>query len=86
MTTLFGLAALAALALAVPAVWRIARGPTLDDRLIGVQNGATLLIAALLLWHGAGADAVLLDVATVVAALGAVAVVAFDRWASGDGA
>jgi multicomponent Na+:H+ antiporter subunit F len=58
-------------------LWRVMRGPSRSDRLMAVQLLATGGIAVLLILDAATEGPALLDVALVLALLGAFASVAF---------
>ncbi|MDP2357340.1 MAG: monovalent cation/H+ antiporter complex subunit F [Beijerinckiaceae bacterium] len=64
---------------------RVLRGPTRADRMMGAQLAATAGVAILALISPAGSPA-MLDVALVLALLGAFAAVAFVKAATIDGA
>lgn len=85
---LMGIAALL-LANLVPGLLRVRRGPTPADRLLGLLLFGTITIAILLLLAHAQRAPALLTVALLVAALAAIAAIAFtqlpqgmdrDRW------
>ncbi len=69
--------ALVILASVAAGLWRVLRGPGRSERLMAVQLLATGGIAVLLLLAAATGEAALLDVALVLALLGAFASVAF---------
>ena len=62
---------------------RVLQGPTLQDRMLAAQLFGTVGVAILLILSESLAAPALRDVALVFALLGAVAVVAFVRRASG---
>jgi multicomponent Na+:H+ antiporter subunit F len=64
-------------------ILRVLRGPTLQDRMLTAQLFGTTGVAILLILSEATSVPALRDVALVFALLGAVAVVAFVRGASG---
>ncbi|WP_270939210.1 monovalent cation/H+ antiporter complex subunit F [Falsiroseomonas oryzae] len=71
------LLALVILAASAAGLWRVLRGPSRSDRLMATQLLCTGGIAGLLILAAAMRDAALLDVALVLALLGAIASVAF---------
>lgn len=73
---LVGAAALVMLTVVV-GLWRVLRGPSRADKLLAAQLLSTGGIAALLLLGAATGEAALLDVALVLALVGAFASVAF---------
>ncbi|MCU0888429.1 MAG: monovalent cation/H+ antiporter complex subunit F [Rubritepida sp.] len=73
---LLGTAALVILTVVV-GLWRVLRGPSRADKLLAAQLLSTGGIAALLLLGAATGEAALLDVALVLALVGAFASVAF---------
>lgn len=62
---------------------RVLKGPTLQDRMLTAQLFGTTGVAILLILAQATGVSALRDVALVFALLGAVAIVAFIRGASG---
>ena len=66
-------------------LWRVLKGPDAADRMMATQLLGTGGIAVLLLLAAAGRDAALLDVALVLALLGAFASLAFVLAARGLG-
>lgn len=80
-------AAAAILLLTVAAsLWRVLRGPTGADRMMGAQLGGTAGVGVLALLAVASDQPAVLDVALVLALFAATAVVAFVKTASRDGA
>jgi multicomponent Na+:H+ antiporter subunit F len=81
------LAAAAVLLLTIAAsLWRVLRGPTRADRMLGAQLSGTGVVAVLLLLAEAAGLPAVLDVALVLALLAAIAAVAFVKAATPDGA
>jgi len=80
--------ALFLLANAAVLLWRVLRGPTAADRLIGTQTIATLVIAILLLLSEATGDRSSGDVAVLLAVFAVVSTAAFAQrlmpWLSGE--
>lgn len=81
------LLAVAALTLAcvAAALWRVARGPTAVDRMMGAQLVGTSGVAVVVLLAAAGGGWAALDVAVVLALLAAFASIAFVKAMSPDG-
>lgn len=65
------------LAAMLAGLWRVLRGPAAADRMMAAQLLCTGGIAALLLFTQASGDPAIIDVALVLALLGAFATVAF---------
>ena len=78
--------ALALLATIALSLWRVHRGPSRADRMMGAQLIGTSGVALVLLLAGATGDASKLDVAIVLALLAAFASLAFAKTASRDAA
>jgi multicomponent Na+:H+ antiporter subunit F len=80
------LAAVAMLAVAVGLTFvRLARGPSLPDRVIALDLIGVLLVCLLVLMAGVTAQQVLLDVAMVVALISFVGTVAYARYIEREG-
>jgi multicomponent Na+:H+ antiporter subunit F len=80
------LVALPMLALAAGLTFiRVARGPTLADRVIAVDLIGVLLVCLLVLMAGATAQQAFLDVAMVVALISFVGTVAYARYIEREG-
>jgi multicomponent Na+:H+ antiporter subunit F len=78
--------ALAMLAVAVALTFiRLAKGPTLPDRVITLDLIGVLLVCVLVLTAGATAQQALLDVAMVVALISFVGTVAYARYIEREG-
>jgi multicomponent Na+:H+ antiporter subunit F len=60
-------------------IWRVLRGPTIEDRMLAVQLFGTTAVAILLLLAQVSGNPALRDVALVFALLSAVTAVAFVR-------
>jgi multicomponent Na+:H+ antiporter subunit F len=86
MTTVYLAAVAVLLASVAMALWRVVRGPTPSDRMLGAQLVGTGGIGAVLLLSAARGDPAIVDVALVLALLAAFAAVAFAKAASFDGA
>lgn len=86
MTAVFLSAAAVIVASVATALWRVVRGPSAVDRVLGAQLVGTGGIGATLLLSAAAADPAIVDVALVLALLAAFAAVAFAKAASGHGA
>jgi multicomponent Na+:H+ antiporter subunit F len=69
-----------------PSLWRVLRGPSQADRMVGAQISTTGGMAVLMLLSVATGNAAVLDVALVLALLSAFAAVAMVKAASRDGA
>ncbi|MBL0420283.1 hypothetical protein JI739_08000 [Ramlibacter sp. AW1] len=67
-------------------LWRIWRGPTGADRMMGAQLSGTAGVGVLMVLSAVSGDEAVLDVALVLALLAATAAVAFVKAASRDGA
>lgn len=61
-------------------VWRIWRGETVVDRLIGVDLIATLLISILVLLSITQRDSIYIDLALALAALGFISTIALAKY------
>ena len=61
-------------------VWRIWRGDTVVDRLIGVDLITTLLISILVLLSITQRDSIYIDLALAVAALGFISTIALAKY------
>ncbi len=85
MTALFLAAAAIVLASVATALWRVVRGPTPVDRVLGLQLVGTGGIGAILLLSAAADDPAVVDVALVLALLAAFGAVAFAKAASAGG-
>jgi multicomponent Na+:H+ antiporter subunit F len=80
------LAAVAMLAVAVGLTFvRLARGPSLPDRVIALDLIGVLLVCLLVLMAGVTAQQVLLDVAMVCALISFVGTVAYARYIEREG-
>lgn len=79
MTGAYLLAALVLLGSVAVAFWRVARGPTDPDRMLGAQLAGTGGIGAVLLIGAAAGEAAAIDVALVIALLAAFGAVAFVK-------
>ncbi|MFO7662518.1 MAG: monovalent cation/H+ antiporter complex subunit F [Chloroflexota bacterium] len=66
--------------LIVVVVWRIWRGKTIVDRLIGVELMATLLMAILVILGLLNRDSIYLNIAIALAALGFVTTIALAKY------
>ncbi|WP_137178810.1 monovalent cation/H+ antiporter complex subunit F [Roseomonas sp. AR75] len=77
MTEILLAAAVLVLLTVLAGLWRVLRGPRRADRLMAAQLLCTGGIAALLLVAGASGSAAILDVALLLALLGAFTSVAF---------
>jgi multicomponent Na+:H+ antiporter subunit F len=64
---------------------RVCRGPTAEDRLLGIQSFGTVGTAVVILLYLDGARPGFLDVALVMAMLAAVTVITFTRILPGAG-
>jgi len=64
---------------------RLAKGPTLPDRVIAIDLIGVLLICLLVLMAGATAQQAFLDVAMVVALISFVGTVAYARYIEREG-
>jgi multisubunit Na+/H+ antiporter MnhF subunit len=62
------------------AVWRIWRGETVVDRLIGVDLITTLLISILVLLSIIQRDSIYIDLALALAALGFISTIALAKY------
>lgn len=82
---LHGAASLLLLTIAA-SLWRVLRGPSRADRIMGAQLGGTGGVAVLMLLAAAADASAVLDVALVLALLAALAAVAFVKAATPDGA
>ena len=80
------LTAMAMLAVAIGLTFmRLAKGPTLPDRVIALDLIGVLLVCVLVLTAGVTAQQVLLDVAMVVALISFVGTVAYARYIEREG-
>lgn len=80
------LVALAMLAVAVGLTFiRLAKGPTLPDRVIAIDLIGVLLVCLLALMAGVTAQQAFLDVAMVVALISFVGTVAYARYIEREG-
>ena len=79
-----GLAAILLLSVAA-ALWRVHRGPSAADRMMGAQLIGTGGVAVVLLLAAAGGPEAAIDVALVLALLAALASVAFSKTATRSG-
>jgi len=70
---------LVAVLAAMPAIWRLLRGPTRADRLVALDLLFTLAVAACLLAALASGSSAFLDVAIGLALTGFVATLAWSR-------
>lgn len=61
-------------------VWRIWRGETIADRLVGVDLVTTLLLSTLVLLAIIQRDSIFIDLALALAALGFISVVALAKY------
>jgi multicomponent Na+:H+ antiporter subunit F len=86
MTAVYLAAVAVLLASVAMALWRVVRGPTAADRMLGAQLVGTGGIGAVLLLSAARGDPAVVDVALVLALLAAFAAVAFAKAVSVDGA
>lgn len=86
MTTAFLLAALVLLGSVAVAFWRVARGPTEADRMLGAQLAGTGGIGTVLLVGAAADEGAAVDVALLVALLAAFGAIAFVKAQTRDGA
>lgn len=86
MTTVLLLAAMVLLGSVAVAFWRVARGPTDADRMLGAQLAGTGGIGSVLLLGAAAGDPAAIDVALVIALLGAFGAIAFVKAETRDGA
>ena len=64
---------------------RLGRGPTLPDRVIGIDLIGVLLVCLLVLMAGVTAQQAFLDVAMVVALISFVGTVAYARYIEREG-
>ena len=78
-------AALAILLTLLLAFIRVCRGPTAEDRLLGIQSFGTVGTAVMLLLAQTGELRGLTDVALVMAMLAAVTIITFTRILPGAG-
>lgn len=78
-------AAFAILCTLLLACIRVCRGPTAEDRLLGIQSFGTVGTAVMLLLSQTGELKGLTDVALVLALLAAVTVITFTRILPGAG-
>ncbi len=62
------------------AVWRIWRGETVADRLVGVDLITTLLISILILLSIIQRDSIYIDLALALAALGFISTIALAKY------
>ena len=62
------------------AVWRIWRGETVADRLVGVDLITTLLISILVLLSIIQRDSIYIDLALALAALGFISTIALAKY------
>lgn len=81
---LLAIAALTLLSVAA-ALWRVGRGPSAVDRMMGAQLVGTSGVAVLVLLAAALGNPAILDVAVVLALLAAFAAVAFVKAMTADG-
>ena len=80
------LAALAMLAIAAALTFiRLAKGPTLPDRVIAIDLIGVLLVCLLVLMAGVTGQQAFLDVAMVVALISFVGTVAYARYIEREG-
>lgn len=80
------LVALAMLALAAGLTFiRLAKGPTLPDRVIAIDLIGVLMVCLLVVMAGVRAQQALLDVAIVVALISFVGTVAYAQYIERDG-
>ena len=80
------LAALAMLAVAAGLTFiRLAKGPTLPDRVIAIDLIGVILVCLLVLMAGVTAQQAFLDVAMVVALISFVGTVAYARYIEREG-
>jgi multisubunit Na+/H+ antiporter MnhF subunit len=61
-------------------VWRVGRGENLIDRLIGLDMSGTLILAILVLISIITLDAIYIDIALAMAALGFIGTIALARY------
>ena len=61
-------------------VWRIWRGETVADRLVGVDLVTTLLISILILLSITQRDSIYIDLALALAALGFISTIALAKY------
>ncbi len=86
MSSVPALAALTLLALAaVLAFVRLAKGPTLPDRVIAIDLIGVLMVCILVVAAGVAAQQAFLDVAMVVALISFVGTVAYARYIEREG-
>jgi len=86
MTSIAFFVALAMLAVAAGLTFiRLARGPTLPDRVIAIDLIGVLLVCLLVLTAGVTAQQALLDVGMVVALISFVGTVAYARYIEREG-
>jgi len=85
MTTIFTVAVAWYVALKLLAFVRIVLGPTVPDRLVGLDAINTLVIASMLLLSAVFAETWLVDVAVVYALLSYVGTLFFARHFEEDG-
>lgn len=89
MSSMSGLPFLVALAMLAVAVGltfiRLAKGPTLPDRVIAIDLIGVLLVCLLALMAGVTAQQAFLDVAMVVALISFVGTVAYARYIEREG-
>ena len=64
---------------------RLAKGPTLPDRVIAIDLIGVLLVCLLVMMAGATTQQAFLDVAMVVALISFVGTVAYARYIEGEG-
>lgn len=62
------------------AVWRIWRGETIADRLVGVDLVTTLLLSTLILLAIIQVDSIFIDLALALAALGFISTLALAKY------
>lgn len=62
------------------AVWRIWRGETVADRLVGVDLVTTLLLSTFILLSIIQVDSIFIDLALALAALGFISTVALAKY------
>jgi multicomponent Na+:H+ antiporter subunit F len=81
MPNAFSLVALTVLAIsAVLAFLRLAKGPSLPDRVIAIDLIGVLLVCLLVVMAGSTAEQAFLDVAMVIALISFVGTVAYARY------
>lgn len=68
------------LLMAPAAVWRVWRGGTVIDRLIGVEVVSTLFLAILILVSLIGRESIYIDVALALGALGFISNIALAKY------